>query len=230
MLFFEFHAQAPDVNVDRALVAIEIVSPHALEQRVARECDAGTRDKRKQKRVFAWFEADVMTIDTRFARALIDLEAPEAQQLWTGFVTHSRTTQDRADARDDLAWRKRFDDVVIGAELESDDAIDFVGSRRDHDERCLETLTAQRASDIESVDPGKADIEKREVDAISARAKSSEAVSRFDRHEAVPFEVMNQKIADGAIVFGYKDADAAHVGLSARSRHFGTRTIAVTSC
>ena len=111
-----------------------------------------------------------MTIDTRFARALVNLEAPEAQQLWTGFVTHSRTTQDRADARDDLAWRKRFDDVVIGAELESDNAIDFVGSRRNHDERCLESLTAQRASDIESVDPGKADIEKRKVDAISARA------------------------------------------------------------
>lgn len=36
VLFFEFHAQAPDVNVDRALVAIEIISPHALEQRVAR--------------------------------------------------------------------------------------------------------------------------------------------------------------------------------------------------
>ena len=43
--------------------------------------------------------------------------------------------QQRADARDQLVGAERLGDVVVGADLEADDAVGLLGARRHHDDR-----------------------------------------------------------------------------------------------
>jgi hypothetical protein len=50
----------------------------------------------------------------------------------------SAAAQDRFHARDHFAWTVGFAHVVIGAKLESDDAVDFTRARGQHDDRHVE--------------------------------------------------------------------------------------------
>src|SRR5579863_899005 len=72
-------AQAMDVNVNRALVAVKIESPDALQEPVARQRDARVSGKLHQQRELARLEPSVGAVDTRLTCALIDLQAAEAQ-------------------------------------------------------------------------------------------------------------------------------------------------------
>ena len=52
--------------------------------------------------------------------------------------------QHRADARDDLRGRERLDDVVVGADLEADDAVGLGPARGEHDDRHVASGGAAR--------------------------------------------------------------------------------------
>ena len=83
--------------------------------------------------------------------AVIELDR-RARALGTG------PPQDRSDAGDELVGREGLDDVVVGADLEPDDAIDLVvaGGQEQHgDVRALPEPTA----DLEAVEVGQADVE-----------------------------------------------------------------------
>jgi len=121
------------VNVDGSFVAVEVVAPNALEQRVAREGNTGIRRKGQQERVLARFEPDIVAVDTRFPGGLVDLQAAETPQLRTRLVLHAAAPQNRSHARDDFARGERLHDVIVGPQFEADDAIDFVGTRGNHD-------------------------------------------------------------------------------------------------
>ena len=48
-----------------------------------------------------------------------------------------RAAQHRLDAPEELAWVEGLGDIVVGAELEPDDAVDVLAARRQHDDRQL---------------------------------------------------------------------------------------------
>ena len=133
VLLFEPHAQSPHVNVDRPLVAVEIVAPDSLQQHVARQRDSRVRRQRYEQSVLARFETYVAAVDAYFTRGLIDLEPSKTAHARRTVDTHPAAPQDRANSCDHLSGGKRFDDVVIGAELEADDPVHFIGARGDHD-------------------------------------------------------------------------------------------------
>ena len=57
---------------------LEIETPHALEQTLARERNAGICRQFKEQRELARLEPDVVPVDARFARCFVDLEASKA--------------------------------------------------------------------------------------------------------------------------------------------------------
>jgi hypothetical protein len=109
--FFDFCAQAVDVDVDRSFVAVEIEAPHALEQPISRERNAGIICKLHQERELAWLELDVGSVDARLARGRIDLEPAEAQERSGLRDGATGAPQDRLDADDQLARGERFADI-----------------------------------------------------------------------------------------------------------------------
>ena len=56
------------------------------------------------------------------------------------------------------AWTKRLYDVVIGAELQADDTVDFGGARREKEDRRLRQR-ADSGTKFEAAHVGKADVE-----------------------------------------------------------------------
>jgi hypothetical protein len=66
--------------------------------------------------------------------------------------------QDGLDASDDLAWRERLDDVVVGPELQADHAIDLTVACGQEENR-HEALQPDTPADLEAVDARQPDVE-----------------------------------------------------------------------
>ena len=83
--------------------------------------------------------ASVTLRRSRVEAELADFERPAAAS-----PDRAAAAQDRADARHDLASAERLDDVVVGAELETDHAVGLLPARREHDDRHLGARGAAR--------------------------------------------------------------------------------------
>ncbi len=75
---------------------------------------------------------------------------------------HVGPAQNRLDAAHELARREGLGHVVVGAELESQDAVDLVAPRRQHDDRDA-GLSAQISGDVEAGLPGQHDVENDKI-------------------------------------------------------------------
>ena len=84
------------------------------------------------------------------------------------------------DARDQLVRAERLGDVVVGAELEPDDAVGFLGARRQHDDRHCGRgrIGAQRVADLEAVDARQHQVEHQRDPAGSRRSVGSTSAPR----------------------------------------------------
>ena len=81
-----------------------------------------------------------------------------------------RPARHRADAGEQLAEAERLHDVVVGAELEPDDAVDLVAARRDDDDRHVRR-GAEPAAHLEAVDVRQPEVEQHDVVVLRRRAR-----------------------------------------------------------
>ena len=106
--------------------------PHTSESSASR---VWTRPRRDEERVeqaeLERGQRDLGLVDPRAMRVAVDLEAAEPDQRRLA-LDAVRAAEQRADPEDQLAHAERLDDVVIGADLEADDAIDLLALRRAH--------------------------------------------------------------------------------------------------
>ena len=121
---------------------------------------------------------------------------------------------DRADTGDELAEPERLDDVVVRAELQSDDAVDLVTARGDDDDRDVR-LGPQLTAEVEPVEVGQTEIEQ---DDVRPRAVLVEAVERAASRVAVadgePFalEAPDERDRDVVVVFDQEYIHPQRVG------------------
>ena len=67
--------------------------------------------------------------------------------------------EDRLHPRNELAWREGLREVVVGADLEPDDAVRLLVARGEHQDRHLRLLP-HRPADVEAVHPRQPDVEQ----------------------------------------------------------------------
>jgi hypothetical protein len=100
----------------------------------------------------------------------VEVQVAEGQRLVARlFRRGAGSPQDRAHARDDLPGAERLDDVVVGAELEADDAVGLVAAGGEHDDRHLRGA-ADLTADVEARSVGQHQIEQDEV-GLDARGR-----------------------------------------------------------
>ena len=94
-------------------------------------------------------QPDLAVVDPRAVRVAIDLEPAEPDQRRLALDAVGAAEQ-RADPQDQLAHAERLDDVVVGADLEADDAVDLLALRGAHDHRDVARalLLAQSPADL----------------------------------------------------------------------------------
>src|SRR5664279_1909319 len=131
--------QGLDVGVDGAVHAVAVIAPDAIEQRLARKDVARARGECLE-------QAEFIARELQRAAVVAHLHAPFVDDDRSGpgsadacdcrrCARLGGAPQDAAHARDELARRERLGDVVVGAELEADDAIDLVAARGEKEDR-----------------------------------------------------------------------------------------------
>ena len=88
---------------------------------------------------------------------------PDAEHL--GPVPFMRSAKNGFDAKNQFAWTERFHHIVIGAELKSDDTIDFFAACGEHDDGYAagDLVLAQSPANFHAVDIGKHQVENDQI-------------------------------------------------------------------
>ena len=109
-------------------------------------------------------------------------------------------SEDRVDARRKLTRVERLGEVVVGAELESDNAVDILATGRQH-QHWNPALGAKSLQNLEAVQAGQHDIENNKVVAalLGLRQAGLAVVGALDG-KAFPLQKLFQKPAEFDVV------------------------------
>ena len=140
----ERDAQAADVDVDRALLDVDVVAPD-LSSSCARLCTRSGRAIRKcSSRNSVGPSATSRPATVTRCVAGSSLSAPAVERFLRRFGRPP--PQHRLDPRLQLARGERLGDVVVDPGLEARDLVGLVGARGQHDDRQLARARRRRAA------------------------------------------------------------------------------------
>ena len=149
----------------------------------------------------------------------VDLELADDERL-AMLGAARRAAGHGADPRDELAQAEGLDDVVVGAQLEPDDAVDLLALRGDHDDRHV-GAGAQLPADRETVDVRQPNVEQDEV----GRRRVERRLPGGDTGhlEAFRHEPLDERLRDRVFVLDDEQVHALIVGARAATRRLGRR-------
>ena len=119
-----------------------------------------------------------------------------------------RAAHQGADARDELVGAERLGQVVVGADVEPDDAVGLFGACGHHDDRDRRRrgVGAKRAAHLQPAHAGQHDVEDHEIEWLFAGA-GERVIARSDgvRRPTGSLDVVSNELGDVAVVFGDQD-------------------------
>ena len=117
--------------------------------------------------------------------------------------------EQRLDARQQLAHVERLGQVVVGAELEADDAVDDLPARGQHQQRRLHAASAEVAADVEAVLARQRDVEDQQIE-LRPRAHFHGRVAVEGDVDVVAFalQTVAQRDHEAVLILDEEDAPA----------------------
>ena len=155
------------MHVDAAVEGLDRMTLERIHDLVAREDPAGAaRHHLQDVELVAGQLADA-AVDPHLAGVDVDLEPAEAQHR---VVAQRRgAAQQRLDAREQLARLEGLGQVVVGAELQTDDAVHRLAARGQHQQRqaAQARIGAQLARQVQAVAVGQHQVEHQHVEELA---------------------------------------------------------------
>ena len=148
------------------------------------------------------------TVHAGFASSEVDGDAAGVEHRGHGLAAVLDAPEDRAHASDELARRERLRDVVVGAELEAEHAVDLSRScREDEDREVWVGATSNPAAHLHAVDRSRQPhVEDREHGLlVSNQLEAPFTVRGLDHAEPRISEIEIEQIGDVRIVFDHDD-------------------------
>ena len=141
-----------------------------LEDRRAGQHLAGVAQKHLQQQELGAGQRQQPLAPPRFVGEAVQTQVLEGQCAVLLVIVVTRTPQERAHARKQLAQRERLDEVVVGAGVEAGDAVvdPFAGGQHQH--RRAVAAVAQAPTDLEPVDVGHRHVEDHDLVGRGAEA------------------------------------------------------------
>src|SRR6478735_978886 len=187
-------AQPLHVDVQRLGVSDVVGAPHPVDELTAGEHPAGVAQEHLQQ--LELLEREPLRGAVDRDDVALDVH-PDGSGLERGRreVGLLPATQHGADPRHQLARRVRLGDVVVGAELETDDLVDLVVLRADHDHRHARGLP-DLAADLGARDAGQHHVEEHDVGPVAVELHERGVAVRGDRDlEALLAEHVGERLA-----------------------------------
>ena len=122
------------MRVDRALVGLDRDAVDGVQELRAGEDPAGLPDERGEELELGRRELDGLAQDRHPHAPHVDLDVAGTKDVGTVRSCGFAAAEHGADARDQFFRAERLDDVVVGAQLEPDDAVGLVRPRGEHDD------------------------------------------------------------------------------------------------
>ena len=199
----ELATQVADVRIDAAIIGREPASEHALGQRLARLHLADRAHQHFEQPQLRAGEPHRLAGQRDFERRRIEPQRPDAHRMRRRVgIARRETPQHGAHARDQLARIERLRQVVVGAQLETDDAIDVGAVRGEHDHRHRQAV-AQPAQHLEAAERGQHHVEDHQVERMRLLGEPLErlgAVAHQRHLEALAGQVLGEHLAELAVV------------------------------
>ncbi len=182
----ELGAQIADMAVDRSVGQREAGAAQPVDDRVAAEHLGWHRRQRPQDAELGNGQGHGILTPLRLPALGIEGQAAVLQRR-RGTLDLGRSpahpAQDRHHAGDHLARAKRLRDIIVGAELDAEDAIDLVVARGEEKDRQI-ALAAQAPADLDPIHPRHVDVEHDQVRPVFAGLRQRGlAILGFERVE-----------------------------------------------
>jgi hypothetical protein len=223
---FDALAQAVDVDVYGAGIAggVQDVCSDRIEETGAGEGHAGVAGEVVQQVELTTFEVDGLAVYVDLTTGGIDGEAADGEHAGNvaagdrcfqgdlGFgVGHAGASQVGFDAGEELRGAEGLGDVIVGANFEADDAVDFVYEGADEDDGATQ-LVAQEATDLKAIHAtGEEDVQQNEIGWLGAGSgETGRTVAGSAHLETGATQVVRQRLAEGTLVFDDEDALELH--------------------
>ena len=196
------------MGVDGARGDIDLEAPHVLQQHLAGLDAATTGHQRREQAKLERGERNRLVVDPDLMPLEVDAQAVELRLLDAGRLGCA-TTKDRPDPQEQLAHAKGLGHVVVGPELEADDAIDLLTARADHDDGDLAGPLGhpQRAAHLRARHVRQHPVEQHEVgDLVLAQdPQRRRAAVRRERGEALTLKAVAQRLDQVLLVVDQED-------------------------
>jgi hypothetical protein len=137
------------VRVAGAPVADVGALPEMLQNLAAREDSSWLLGEQCEQVVFPRRQRYRLTVGHNLMLDDVDAEAAQSAYRHFSLTVELTPPQDRPYATEELYFRKWLGDVIVGADLETEDAIGLRVARRQHDDR-HRALSTQTSTDLGS--------------------------------------------------------------------------------
>ena len=165
------------MTVDGALVALKVIAEHLLDQLHTVIDATGMASKRGEQLKLGSSQVYFLVLDQDLVARDIDDQIAKVEHLNGGLVCLVSTTEQGADAGDELTRRERLNQVVVGTKLKADDAILDLALGRQHNDGDIRGV-ANGAANALAGNLGEHKVEHNQVELV--------LLELLDRRLAVP--------------------------------------------
>src|SRR5262245_35272761 len=209
-----------------------VVSPDSLEQAVTRHDAVLVLHQVAQEFELASRQTNGITIDGYRDGVEICGEVCALIARCRPLFHGSAAAQDGSDASSELTEAERLGDVIVGAELETGNAVAFAGFRRQHDDREMTGIgpRSEHAAYLEAAQDRQVEIEDDQIGRPRRHGfqRCVAASDNFGIGATASFERVFDETSDILFVFDNKHSVLLHVGSGHSSRprfRFGVETV-----
>ena len=192
------------MDVDRSLVAVPVGAPDAVEQLLAAEREAAVLGEELQQVELARRQRNDTAGDSSLAKSGVDIDVADGDDVVVRTPDAIGPAQDRLDPGNDLPGRERLGDVVVGAQLEAEHAIDLAvaGGEHEHGDVGRRPKLAAHVEAVETA--GETDIQDHQAWPLALHANESfVAVGGLNHAKALAPQVQIQQIRNVGVVLDH---------------------------
>ncbi len=193
---FQLAAKTQDLHVDAAIEDV-LVDPRRLQEMLAAERALGSVQEGDEQRIFAFGQRD-LGAGRGGEAARAEAQPPPAELVAAAFVVARgnrarpvQPPQHRTHAGEKLPQVERFRHVIVGAELEADDAVDLIATVAGCDDDRHVATRSELAQQVETVLEAEPKIQNDDADFV--RGKLTDhllAARRRQRPDVVVGEIV----------------------------------------